>query len=82
MVTRVQKWGNSQGVRFSKEILEKAHISTGDVVDVRIQRGAILVQPIRQIRGRYSLRQLVSQIPKDYVPPKEEWGNPIGKETW
>lgn len=38
MVTRVQKWGNSQGLRVSKEILEKAHIAVGDSVDCSNRR--------------------------------------------
>lgn len=34
MVTTVQKWGNSQGLRLPKELLREAHISFGDEVNV------------------------------------------------
>ena len=34
MVTKIQKWGNSQGLRLAKQVLEDAHISVGDDVDV------------------------------------------------
>jgi len=82
MVTRVQKWGNSQGLRVSKEILEKVNIAIGDTVDVSAKEGAIFIKPLKQLRGRYSLKDLVAQMPKDYNHAKEDWGNPMGKEVW
>ncbi len=82
MVTRVQKWGNSQGLRVSKEILEKVHIAIGDMVDIRVQKDCILIQPVHQVRGKYSLRDLVRQMPKGYKPGREAWSEPIGKEVW
>ena len=82
MVTRVQKWGNSQGLRVSKEILEKVHIAIGDAVDVSVQKGAIFIQPIKQLRGRYRLKDLIAQMPKGYKRGEEDWGKPMGKEVW
>ena len=35
MITKVQKWGNSQGLRLSKELLSDARIDVGDAVDRR-----------------------------------------------
>ena len=34
MITKVQKWGNSQGMRLSKSILANAAIEIGDEVEV------------------------------------------------
>ncbi len=82
MVTKVQKWGNSQGLRVSKEILEKVHIAVGDTVDVSIQKGSIFIQPVKQLRGRYCLKDLITHMPKDYKRGKEDWGKPMGKEVW
>ncbi|MBI1882742.1 MAG: AbrB/MazE/SpoVT family DNA-binding domain-containing protein [Chlamydiae bacterium] len=82
MVTRVQKWGNSQGLRVSKDVLEKVHITIGDMVDVRVEKGGIFIQPVRQLRGKYSLRELVRQMPKNYKPSLEVWSEPSGKEVW
>ena len=82
MVTKVQKWGNSQGLRISREVLDGAHVSVGDEVDVAVRDGAIVVTPVRRVRGKYSLRQLVSRIPKDYKVEEADWGAPVGKEAW
>lgn len=82
MVTKIQKWGNSQGLRVSREVLEQVHAAIGDAVEVSVKKGAILIQPIKRLRGKYNLRQLIAQMPKNYKPGGEEWGKPAGKEIW
>lgn len=82
MVTRVQKWGNSQGVRLSKDVLADVGISVGDEVDVEAREGRLVVTPLRRVRGGHDLRELVSRIPKDYRPEELDWGPPVGREAW
>ena len=82
MVTRIQKWGNSQGLRLAKRVLEDAHLSVGDDVDVTAQDGVIVIAPARCVRGRQSLKDLVSRIPKGYRSKEKDWGEPVGKEVW
>ena len=82
MVTRVQKWGNSQGLRLSKELLSDAGIDVGDVVDVAAQEGSIVVTPLRRVRGALDLEQLVAAIPAGYKPGEADWEQPIGDEAW
>ena len=79
MVSKVQKWGNSQGLRLSKQILEDARISVGDAVDVTARDGVIVIAPARR---KKSLRELVSRIPKGYRAEETDWGKPIGGEAW
>lgn len=64
-MTKIQKWGNSQGVRLARQVLEDAHISIGDEVKVTVRDGVIVITPARRIRGKQSLQELVSRIPKD-----------------
>ena len=82
MVTKVQRWGNSQGLRLTKQVLEDAGILIGDEVDVAARDGVIVIAPVRRMRGKRSLRELVSRIPKDYKSSEVEWGKPVGKEAW
>lgn len=82
MLTKVQKWGNSQGIRFSQRVLEEANLSVGDEVDVIVQEGRIVVTPSLRVRGRYRLEDLVAQIPPEYEPAEEDWGPPVGREAW
>jgi antitoxin MazE len=82
MVTKVQKWGNSQGLRLSKQMLDEARISIGDVVDVSARDGVIVITPVRRIRGKQSLKDLVSRIPENYESEEMDWGRPVGREAW
>jgi antitoxin MazE len=82
MVTRIQKWGNSQGLRLPKQVLEEAHLSLGDDVDITVQGGLIVIAPARRVRGSQSLEELVSRIPKDYQAEEIDWGKPVGREAW
>jgi len=82
MHTKIQKWGNSQGLRLAKNVLEDAHLEVGDEVNVAVQDGIIVVAPKKRIRGRYCIEDLVAQIPADYHASKVDWGKPVGKETW
>jgi len=82
MITKVQKWGNSQGLRLSKELLSDAEISVGDAVDVAVSDGVIVITPVRRVRGGVDLEQLVREIPADYTPGEVGWGPALGKEVW
>jgi antitoxin MazE len=82
MVTKVQKWGNSQGVRLPKEILAEAKLTVGDVVQVSVQNDKIIVEPLTKVRGKHDITNLVAKIPKSYRPEEVDWGGAIGKEAW
>jgi antitoxin MazE len=82
MVTKVQSWGNSQGLRLSKQVLEDAHVSVGDNVDVVVRDGVIVITPVKRTRQKLSLRKLVARIPKGHRPEAVDWGAPVGREAW
>ena len=82
MITKVQKWGNSQGLRLSKDLLQEADIEVGDAVDVAVLDGSLLITPVRRVRGRIDLAELVREIPADYKPGELDWGPPVGREVW
>lgn len=81
MVTKVQKWGNSPGLRLPTQILEDAQIGVGDEVQVSVRGGRIIVEPVTKVRGRYDLKKLVAKIPKNYRAEELHWGEPVGKES-
>jgi antitoxin MazE len=82
MITKVQKWGNSQGLRLSKELLSDVRIAVGDSVDVTVHDGALVITPARRVRGGIDLEQLVSRIPEAYEAEEIDWGSPVGREVW
>jgi len=82
MVTKVQRWGNSQGLRLSKQILEDAGVEVGNDVDVAVRDGVIVISPAKRTRGKISLQKLVARIPRNYKPEETDWGKPVGREVW
>lgn len=82
MVTKVQKWGNSQGLRIARQVLEDARIAVGDDVDVTVREGVIVIAPVRRVRGKQSLEKLVKRIPDIYKTGEIDWGKPAGREVW
>ena len=82
MVTKIQKWGSSQGIRLAKAVLEDAQIDVDDEVTVSVQPGRIVIEPFVKVRGRYDLKDLVSRMPKGRRAEEVDWDTPAGKEAW
>ena len=82
MLGKIQKWGNSQGLRLTKSVLKDARLDVGDEVDVSVKDGVVIVKDSKRIRGRHSLEDLVSRIPQDCESGEVDWGEPVGKEAW
>ena len=82
MLSKVQKWGNSQGLRLTKALLQEVQIHVGDEVNVSVQKGRIIIEPVTTVRGRCDLQELVSKMPQEYHAEELDWGEPIGKEVW
>ena len=82
MLGKIQKWGNSRGLRFTKALLQEARMNVGDEVSVSVQNGRIIVEPATRVRGKYDLKELVSKIPQEYQAEELDWGEPVGKEEW
>jgi len=82
MLAKIQKWGNSQGLRLAKNVLADAKLDIGDEVDISVKDGIMIVTPAKKIRGQHNLKDLVSRIPENYQPGEIDWGEPVGKEAW
>jgi antitoxin MazE len=82
LFTKIQKWGNSQGIRLPKQVLEDVHLSIGDDVEITARDGIIVIAPAKRLRGKYDLHELISRIPRDYRTGEYDWGKPAGREVW
>ena len=82
MLAKIQKWGNSQGLRLAKNLLADAQLNIGDEVDISVKDGIMIVTPAKRIRGRHKLKDLVARIPDNYQTREVDWGEPVGKEAW
>ncbi len=82
MLVKIQKWGNSQGLRLARSLLADAHLAVGDEVDIKVKDGIIVLTPAKRIRGQLSLEDIVARIPESYQTTEVDWGEAVGKEAW
>ena len=80
MVTRVQKWGNSLGLRIPKSCAEEADISDGSQVDISVQNGDLLIHSVQ--RRKFNLDALLKRVNKNNIHEPIETDDPVGKEIW
>ena len=80
MQSQVKKWGNSQGIRIPKEVLQEADIAVDDMLDVKVSNGVImLVKPFRH----KTLEERVAEYGgKRDLDGEYDWGEPVGREIW
>ncbi|MCD4757359.1 MAG: AbrB/MazE/SpoVT family DNA-binding domain-containing protein [Arcobacteraceae bacterium] len=81
MIATISTWGNSQGLRFPKDIMTELHLSIGDKVKILVENQKIILEPIKQSRNKYDINELVKKIPQNYRA-NEEFDSKIGQEEW
>jgi antitoxin MazE len=79
LYTTIQKWGNSQAVRIPKIILEKAGLRENDRVEIRVEKGNLLIIPQKK---HLTLQERAAEYNGDYQPVEWDTGKPKGKEIW
>ena len=87
MNTTLQRWGNSQGIRIPKRLLEKIGIKVGSELTLELaeDNSTILIKPTkdeRPIRGRHRIEDLVASSSPDAFEGEVDWGDAQGKEIW
>ena len=83
MLTTIQKWGNSQGVRLPKTILDVLLLQENDQVEVTAENDTIIIKKAaRKRRAKKSLAQRFENYDGDYRCEEYDWGKPAGKEVW
>ncbi len=81
MTATLSNWGNSQGLRFPKDILKELKLSVGDKLKIFVENQRIIIEPIKNERVKYSIDDLVKKMPKDYKS-YEEFDEKFGNEQW
>ena len=78
MYTTIQKWGNSQGIRLPKAILEMANLNENDTVKLKVEDGKVIIVPAKK---HISLKERIAEYEGDYQPCEWDTGLSIGKEV-
>lgn len=80
MQTQIKTWGNSQGVRIPKEVMQEAAFSLDDTLDIRVSNGRILL--VKSFRHK-TLEERVAEFGgKLELDGEFDWDRPTGREIW
>lgn len=80
MQTRIQKWGNSLGLRIPRSFALEAGVGAGSEVDLSVQDGDLVIRPAR--RRTYQLKDLLRRVTAKNVHAEVDAGRPVGREIW
>jgi len=68
----IKKWGNSAAVRLPSSMIKTLKIEIEDVIDIRVERGSIVIEPIRA--EEYLLSQLLTGIKAKNIHGEIDFG--------
>ena len=80
MVTRIQKWGNSLGLRIPKAFAANMEVEAGSTVEMRVENGDLVIRPVR--RREYALSELLEGVNPGNLHGEISTGDPVGRESW
>lgn len=79
MVLKIQKWGNSQGIRIPKSILDELGWKEGNEVKLSVENNMLVIE---REKKRRSIVELFEGYSGKYISDEVDWGEPVGKEIW
>ncbi len=80
MQTQIKNWGNSQGVRLPKQILEAANMEVDEMLDIEVTDGKIILQ--KTFRHKTLEERAEAFDGKLNLDGEYDWGEPVGREVW
>lgn len=81
MTTRIQKWGNSQGVRIPKVLLDTINWAEDESIVILIQDNRLIIEKSKD-KKRKNIKELFKDFEGEYEPIDVDWGEPEGEEIW
>jgi antitoxin MazE len=82
MRSTIAKWGNSQGVRLPKQLLDSVNLSSNDIVDIVAQDGNIVIKKAAGRKPYKTIQERFEGFEGEYQPISVNWGKPVGEEIW
>ncbi|MCD8151790.1 MAG: AbrB/MazE/SpoVT family DNA-binding domain-containing protein [Clostridiales bacterium] len=80
MVTQVKSWGNGQGIRFSKDLLDTLGIHLNEYLNIKIVDGDIVLSKTCKHK---TLEERAAEYDGELNLDNEiSWGESVGREVW
>lgn len=82
LTTSISKWGNGQGIRIPKNILEFLKWTESEKVEIIAENDGIKIKKITVPEKRKNIKELFEDFNEIYKKENIDWGEPVGKEIW
>ena len=79
MRTRVQKWGNSLGLRIPKPFAEETELEENGEVEISVRGGKLIV---KAVEPTFTLKSLLERVTPENIHGEVSTGKRVGKEIW
>jgi len=80
MQTKVQKWGNSLGVRIPRGLAEEVGLGAGTEVSLTAKDGELVLRP--SVPTRLRLPDLLAGIAQENIHASIDTGDALGAEAF
>ena len=80
MITTVQKWGNSLGVRIPSPVAKDIKLYEGSQVEIREEGNRLVIVPVE--KPVFTLEDMLKKIKKENIHDEVDFGPAQGKEVW
>ena len=80
MELKLQRWGNSDGIRIPSTILKTLNLKTNDSINLEQVEDKIIIT--KKIPSKISLEEKFAQYNSDNLAKDFNWDNARGKEIW
>lgn len=80
MEARLQKWGNSMGIRIPSNILKSLNIKANDILNIEQEENRIIISIPK--RKKISLAERFKKYPGKNLAKEFSWDENVGREIW
>lgn len=75
-IGKIQKWGNSFGIRLPKDQVEQLNAIDPDKVEIIFDGKSFNIKPIK----KQTLKELMDLVTPENTHPLVDWGPDVGQE--
>lgn len=80
MEVKLQKWGNSDGIRIPSNFLKSLNLKTNDKVDLNYEDDKIIITKLK--KNKISLEERFAKYNGENLAKEFSWDDAKGKEIW
>lgn len=80
LTTTILKWGNSQGIRLPKVLLEMLKWENNDKIQIISEKDFIKIRKVGS--QKKNIKELFKDYDGNYKCSEIDWGEKEGKEVW